>query len=1064
MKLSYRQPAQRWTEASPIGNGRLGAMVFGDVGRERIQFNDDTCWTGSPAAAHGRLRDVDVDGPSALAQMRAALEAGNHAGATAAQQQVQLGWSQAYQPLGNLFLITDDHDPATYMRQLDLQTATVTSQWSTESRTVRQRVWISAVDGTLTVERVVVTGKAMTGNVLLESPHPVLRRSTSPQRESLVLRMPSDLQNRRPRAEDIVYNNSRGASLTAVVAVDLSHDGADVDSLAFTNARRVVIRLTTDTDFQGGRVAPHGDDELLLSAASARLDAAATVGVGESLRRHVADYSALFNRTSLELGESIDDVLLPDLLAQTQESGDDRRLAAVMFAYGRYLTIAGSRRGSRPLNLQGIWNDNTLPPWRSNLTTNINLEMNYWPTEAVNLSECHDALLDWLEDLAESGRITARELYGMPGWVAHHNSDVWGFSVPVGDGNFDPVWSMWPLAGAWLCRHVWERWEFSRDRRELAERCWPLLRGSAEFLLAWMVEIGPGELGTSPSTSPENHFVLPDGSVTGLTVSTTSDIAMLRDHLSNCSAAARELGIEDDFTHAVDQALDALPAENLTPDCLIAEWRDHVEDAEPGHRHQSHLYGVMPGESILPWRDHELAAGALRTLEARGRHTTGWSLAWRIGIRARLRDAEGAHASLLDFFAPINNPDNPGPTGPAGLYSNLFCAHPPFQIDGNFGVTAAVLEMVVQSHGGRIALLPALPRAWSDGEIRGVRVRGGGNLDMLWRDGRVLHAELRAPAGRQFVVEIKGSPVDVVIPAGGVAVLSDDGLRADVKTISHDCALAEHNTGLQQSIHLAPRPYLHPIRSKAGTIVTEAEPEDHRHHLGLSIAFSDVNGTNFWGGSTYTAANGPLLLANHGMQLPRDWQSTQDEATGSVTWLSKDGSELAAEQRRIRYFPNISNGSWGLSLSSLIVPALGVQRLDVSSSALKGRQGAGYGGIFWRFPHGSGVPLVLSTAGSGAGAAHGSLSPWLSVSMLIHGSAVSVVLAQEPEHLLPWFIRAEEYLGAGPAVAWTDPVVVDDKNPLKLALHAIIHDGPISTHAQALEILGRHPLTSPAHS
>jgi Methane oxygenase PmoA len=275
---------------------------------------------------------------------------------------------------------------------------------------------------------------------------------------------------------------------------------------------------------------------------------------------------------------------------------------------------------------------------------------------------------------------------------------------------------------------------------------------------------------------------------------------------------------------------------------------------------------------------------------------------------------------------------------------------------------------------------------------------------------------------------------------------------------------AVHNCALQQPHYLAPRPYLHPIRSKAGVVVTAVEPADHRHHLGLSVAFSDVNGTNFWGGSTYTASDGPLVLANHGRQLPQGWESTREEESGNVSWLSKDGAELAVEQRRIQFFPRTGPGSWGLSLSSVIIPAAGVERLEVSSSAVKGRQGAGYGGIFWRFPHGSAEPLVLSDGGSGAAAAHGSLSPWLSIGMVIDAAPVSVVLAQEPGLLLPWFVRAEGYLGAGPAVAWAEPAVADYRRPLRLALHAVIHDAHVSTAAQALSLLDQHPLLSPSTS
>jgi hypothetical protein len=282
--------------------------------------------------------------------------------------------------------------------------------------------------------------------------------------------------------------------------------------------------------------------------------------------------------------------------------------------------------------------------------------------------------------------------------------------------------------------------------------------------------------------------------------------------------------------------------------------------------------------------------------------------------------------------------------------------------------------------------------------------------------------------------------------------------------LGQEHSYATHNSALQQPAHLSPRPYLHPLRSKAGVVVTDAEPADHRHHLGLSIAFSDINGTNFWGGSTYTAS-GPMLLPNHGTQVPHGWQSSPqgevEEEAGHVSWFSKDGRELAVEQRRLEYFRQAGPAGWGLSLSSVMVPAPDTPRLEVSSSAVKGRKGAGYGGIFWRFPDPTGEPLVLSVAGSGAGAAHGSLSRWLSVSLEVNGAPVTVLLAQEPDRILPWFIRAEGYLGAGPAVAWAEPAVVDHHNPLKLALHAVIHDGSVSTAAHALELLDQHPLINP---
>lgn len=765
MKLRYDSPASRWTEALPLGNGRLGAMVFGGVARDRFQINDDTCWTGSPETAHGDLAGYD-GGPAALARIREALSRGDFAAATAAEQEMQQGWSQAYQPFVDLTIVSDDGVAAGYTRSLDLADAIAESAWSTPDGTVKQRSWVSAPDRVLVIERV-ADGVLMSGRVELATLHHELARTLSAAEASLTVRLPSDVRRGVPKTEDLVRDLTFGASITAHAGVRLVHDGTGGTDLSFTGASRLLILIATATDFAGGRVALHGDPEVVAEETRATLDSALRLGPDALCARHVADHRSLYERMALNLGgDEAREVNVGDLRAHTEATGDDRQLAAVVFGFGRYLTIAASRAGSRPMNLQGIWNENPLPPWRCNYTTNINVEMNYWPTEAVNLSECNLPLLDWLEDVAASGERTAQELYGMSGWTVHHNSDVWGFSVPVGDRAFDPVWSMWPLGGAWLCRHVWERWQFTQDDDELRDRGWPLLTGAARFILDWLVELAPGEWGTSPSTSPENKFVI-DGGVTGLTVSTTADLALIRDLFSACVAAAGVLGIDDELVARISAVLPHLPTERLAADGTLSEWYDDVADAEPGHRHQSHLYGLMPGEGVLPWLHPDLTEAAARSLDARGRRTTGWSLAWRVALRARLRDGEAAHRALADFLAPLEDPDNPGPSGTAGLYGNLFCAHPPFQIDGNFGVTAAILEMVVQSHGGRIVLLPALPEAWPSGSVRGARIRGGGEIDVDWAEGGVTRVEVRSVPGRSFLIEIDGEARAYPVPSTG---------------------------------------------------------------------------------------------------------------------------------------------------------------------------------------------------------------------------------------------------------------------------------------------------------
>ncbi|MBB2922348.1 glycosyl hydrolase family 95 catalytic domain-containing protein [Cellulomonas cellasea] len=908
LTLRYAAPAAAWTDALPLGNGRLGAMCFGGPLRDRVQVNDDTCWSGSPATNAGLPRIEPGEGPAVVAATREALARGDVRAAERHVQRLQHGHSQAYQPLVDLWVEQlpgtgeracpgepvvgngplgtdgrsravlplgsdgrggagaplgaeeragadeppepdgpDDAAPAagtSYARWLDLRDAVAGHAWTSGGVPSEQEVFVSAPAGVLVLRRVVEGARA---DLVLSvtSAHPLedVRTSTSDPDDDGVrgagwaaaARMPSHVW---PPHEDVPEPVERGtapgSAVTAVVGLRVLSDGdvvAGDEQVAVRGAREVVVLLATETDFGGPGVLPHGDVERLRAAVEERLDAAVAAGHERLRAEHVAEHRALLDRVELVLGPAGDPrpLTTDERLVRHADGAADPGLAALAFQYGRYLLVAGSRPGTQPMGLQGLWNEHVQPPWSGNYTLNINTEMNYWPALGANLAECHEPLLTWLGALAASGTRTARELYGARGWAAHHNSDVWGFSLPAGEGDGDPCWTAWPLAGAWLSRHLWDHYEYTGDAAFLG-RAWPVLRGAALFVLDWLVELPDGSLGTAPATSPENKYVAADGLPAAVSASTTSDLAMVRDLLErtldaravlgggavgsaadvpwpgdaaagspgsadaatrspgsadaatrspgsadaaarnrgSADAAAANLGpadTDDELGARIREVLRRLPAERVGADGRLAEWLTDVPDAEPTHRHQSHLYRVHPGTSIDPDQAPALAAAAVASLDARGPESTGWSLAWRLNLRARLRDVAGVEASVRAFLAPVDL-DLPGRSGPrfgegGGVYRNLFCAHPPFQVDGNLGFTAGVVETLVQGHRTvtsdegavrEVHLLPALPGAWAEGSVRGLRVRGGVTVAITWSAGRVTHAELAADRATTVIV------------------------------------------------------------------------------------------------------------------------------------------------------------------------------------------------------------------------------------------------------------------------------------------------------------------------
>ncbi len=477
---------------------------------------------------------------------------------------------------------------------------------------------------------------------------------------------------------------------------------------------------------------------------------------------HIADYRHFFDRVNLDLGATDPQIAaLPtdvQLRRYTELNERNPELEALYFQFGRYLLISCSRTPGVPANLQGLWNEKLLPPWSSNYTSNINLQENYWGAEVTNLSEMHDPLLGFIENLSKTGRTTASNYYGVDsGWCLGHNTDIWAMTCPVGLNGGDPSWASWNMGGAWVATHIWERYQFTKDK-EFLMRNYPLLRGAAEFCIEWLIE-KDGKLMTSPGTSPENKFMTPDGYAGATSYGNTSDIAMTRECLLDALAATRELGIDKKFASQLSATISRLQPYKIGHNGNLQEWYHDWPDQDPRHRHQSHLFGLYPGHHLSVDDTPQLAAAAARTLEIKGDETTGWSTGWRVNLYARLRDGKNAYhiyRKLLNYISPDNYRGKDARRG-GGTYPNLLDAHSPFQIDGNFGGSAGVAEMLIQSTPESITLLPAIPDDWSEGEVKGLCARGGFTVDFAWKDGKVKSATVTSRSGGATKLHYNGT-------------------------------------------------------------------------------------------------------------------------------------------------------------------------------------------------------------------------------------------------------------------------------------------------------------------
>ncbi len=765
MKLRYDKPANEWTDALPLGNGRVGAMVFGGTHTERFALNEDTLWSGV-ANSPGNNENALAVLPEAR---RAALE-GRFDDANELCKQMQGAFGEAYMPLGDLFLFTDDtSEVSDYTRELDLDTAIATTRYRVGLVTYTREAFVSAPDQLMVVR----ISADVPGSISLTARFDSQLRHTVHAQQTRFLRMMGTAPTRSlpnyVTDDNPVEYGENGITFTALLHLQ-AHGGrvsaTQRPGLRVHKSDAVTLHLSLATSFVDADN-PTGRDPFVttqeyLSALSFSYD--------ELRERHIADHQALFRRVSLDLGavESESDLPTVKRIRRFHET-QDPALAALLFQYGRYLLITSSRPGTQPANLQGIWNAELRPPWSSNYTLNINAEMNYWLAETANLSECHEPLLRFVRELSVPGAVTARVHYGAEGWAAHHNSDLWRKTSPVAG---EPMWANWAMGGAWLCRHLWEHFEFGGDENFLRE-IYPVMRGAATFCLHLLTEDNNGNLVTAPSTSPEHRFRTPGGKLSAVSVASTMDMEIMRDLFGNVESAARILNMDAALVSVLQGVRGQLFPRQIGSRGQLLEWFREFEDEDEHHRHVSHLYGLYPAALYTPASDPKLADAVRRSLEMRGDAGTGWSLGWKLCLWARLGDGNHAHALINRLLTLVDTSDT-NYKGGGGVYANLFDAHPPFQIDGNFAFTAGVIEMLLQSYAREVHLLPALPDRWHAGSVAGLRARNGITVGIRWQNGKLISATFRADRDTTITVRYHSKTTQLTLPAGQlVAVIGD---------------------------------------------------------------------------------------------------------------------------------------------------------------------------------------------------------------------------------------------------------------------------------------------------
>lgn len=762
LKLWYNEPAKYFEEALPIGNGKLGGLIYGNPEEDIIYLNDITLWTGKPVDNY-----VNVEAYKNIPDIREALFNEDYARADSLQRKVQGNNSSKYQPLGSLHIT--DLDSGTvhnYYRELNISNATSYISYIRSGIKYKREYIASNPDKVIAIH--LTADKPMSINCILKLssllPHGI---KTSIGQIAMTGHASGDEKN-----------STHFCSFVIVKNIDGTIEKTD-STLILRRVTDAKIYFVNETSFNGFDKNPVGEGEEYIEKAVDDAWHLENCKYEEIRERHIADYQKYFNRLKLTLCNTQCDTLRTteqQLKEYFDKNEHNHYLETLYFQYGRYLLISSSRTPGVPANLQGLWNILLSPPWSANYTTNINLEENYWPAEVSNLSEMTTPLNDFIRGLSITGKYTAKHFYGIDkGWCSGHNSDIWAMSNPVGNGKDSPKWANWNMGGAWLINTLWEHYAFSQDRDYLIHTAYPLMKGAADFCLAWLIENPkvPGELITAPSTSPEAQYVTDKGYKGCTLYGGTADLAIIRECLTNTLNAAKILDVDTLFQKETSIALEKLHPYKIGKRGNIQEWYYDWYDEDSLHRHQSHLIGLYPGHQITTNRTPELAKASTRTLEIKGDKTTGWSTGWRINLWARLHNPKQSYnlfRKLLTYVSP-DKYTGPDRRRAGGTYPNLFDAHPPFQIDGNFGGTAGVCEMLIQSCNNTIELLPSLPEEWKSGKVSGLCARGGYEVEIQWENNKVKTATILSKKGGKVNIIYNGMNKVLDIKAGQIKTI-----------------------------------------------------------------------------------------------------------------------------------------------------------------------------------------------------------------------------------------------------------------------------------------------------